>query len=147
MLLASTYAGIGFGNAGCHLPHAMSYPVSGLARSPIPHGISVIVNAPAAFRFTASASPQRHLQAAEILGADVSRSQPAEAGNILADRILGIMHDLGLPASLGALGYTTSDIPALTAGAVPQHRLTGISPRPVTADDLAELFAHSIDGL
>ena len=82
MLLAASYAGIGFGNAGVHLPHGMSYPVSGQVRdyrAPgyaadhplVPHGISVILNAPAVFRFTAAANPRRHLAAAEALGADV----------------------------------------------------------------------------
>lgn len=144
MLLASTYAGIGFGNAGCHLPHAMSYPVSGLAHSPIPHGISVIVNAPASFRFTAPACPERHLRIAEILSADIPRAHLADAGSILADRILDLMQALNLPLSLAAFGYTAADIPALVAGTLAQQRLTRLSPLFATPNDLANLFAISL---
>jgi hydroxyacid-oxoacid transhydrogenase len=155
MLLAASYAGIGFGNAGVHLPHGMSYPVSGHVRdyrAPgygvdhplVPHGISVVLNAPAVFRFTASADPGRHLAAAEALGADDRRRQAADAGEILADRITWFMQRLNVPNGLRAVGYTTSDIPALVEGTLPQHRVTKLSPRPAGPEDLARLFERAM---
>jgi hydroxyacid-oxoacid transhydrogenase len=155
MLLASSYAGVGFGNAGVHLPHGMSYPVSGMVASYrpkgyvvdhplVPHGISVILNAPAVFRFTASACPERHLRAAEVLGADTSRAKPADAGQILSDRITAIMERLKLPNGLSALGYRSQDIPALVEGTLPQHRVTKLSPRPAGQDELGKLFEDAM---
>jgi hydroxyacid-oxoacid transhydrogenase len=155
MLLAASFAGVGFGNAGVHLPHGMSYPVSGHVRSYrapgyhtehalVPHGMSVILNAPAVVRFTASASPERHLAAAGALGCDVSRARAADAGQILADKLLWFMQRLKMPNGLGAIGYSTSDIPALVEGTLPQHRVTKLSPRAAAADDLAALFESSM---
>ena len=156
MLLAASYAGVGFGNAGCHLPHGMSYPVSGNVRSfrmpgyeavdhaMVPHGVSVILNAPAVFRFTAQASPDRHLRAAQVLGADVSGARAADAGKILADRLASIMRVLEIPAGLRAVGYERGDIPMLVEGTLPQHRVTKLSPRPATADDLAAMFEEAL---
>jgi hydroxyacid-oxoacid transhydrogenase len=157
MLLAAAYAGIGFGNAGVHLPHGMSYPVSSQLRSYcapgypgdhplIPHGFSVILNAPAVFRFTASANPPRHLEAAGALGADVSRARPKDAGRILADRITWFMQRLNTPNGLRAIGYSSSDIPALVEGTLPQHRVTKLSPRPAGPDELAALFDDAMVG-
>jgi len=155
MLLAASYAGIGFGNAGVHLPHGMSYPVSGLVRDYrppgypvewplVPHGISVILNAPAVFRFTASASPERHLQAIGFLGVDVSQAKPADAGRILADCITSFMERLGIPNGLSAIGYTQEDIPALVRGTLPQHRVTKLSPRPVGEEELTSMFEEAL---
>ena len=157
MLLAASYAGVGFGNAGVHLPHGMSYPVSGHVKdfyAPgyssdhplIPHGVSVILNAPAVFRFTAAASPARHLQAAEALGADVTRAKEGDAGRILADRITWFMERLGVPNGLKAVGYSSADIPSLVAGTVPQHRVTKLSPRPAGPNELAALFEDAMVG-
>ena len=155
MLLAATFAGIGFGNAGVHLPHGMSYPISGRVRdyrAPgyavdhplVPHGVSVILSAPAVFRFTAPASPARHLQAAEALGVDISRRSLNDAGTILADRITWFMQRLGVPNGLRAVGCTSSDIPALVEGTLPQHRVTKLSPRPAGPEDLARIFEEAM---
>jgi hydroxyacid-oxoacid transhydrogenase len=155
MILAASYAGVGFGNAGVHLPHGMSYPVSGNVKSwvadgyskdhpLVPHGFSVILNAPAVFRFTASSSPSRHLHAAAALGANVSGVKPEDAGKVLADRITWFMQELRTPNGLKAIGYSPSDIPALVEGTLPQHRVTKLSPRPAAADDLARLFEDAM---
>ncbi len=155
MILAASYAGVGFGNAGVHLPHGMSYPVSGHVkqfRAPgypddhalVPHGISVILNAPAVFRFTAPANPARHLQAAEALGANVTGTNAADAGRILSDRITWFMERLRVPNGLKAVGYSSADIPALVEGTLPQHRVTKLSPRPAGPDELAALFEEAM---
>jgi hydroxyacid-oxoacid transhydrogenase len=104
----------------------------------------VILNAPAVFRFTASSDPQRHLKAAEILGVDTSRAKPADAGAILADALISIIRDLRIPNGLAELGYTSSDIPALVEGTLPQHRVTKLSPRPAGREELAGLFTESL---
>jgi hydroxyacid-oxoacid transhydrogenase len=155
MLLAAAIAGIGFGNAGVHLPHGMSYPVAGMVRdyrppgyetdhALVPHGTSVILNAPAVFRFTATACPERHLRAAEVLGADISRSQLDDAGEVLADRIVQFMQVLNQPNGLKAVGYTRDDVPALVEGTLPQHRVTKLSPRPAGREELTRLFEESM---
>ena len=155
MLLAAAYAGIGFGNAGVHLPHGMSYPVSGMVRSYnpagypadhpiIPHGMSVILNAPAVFRFTAPANPQRHLLGAQLMGVDISAVAEADAGAVLATAIISLMQQTGVPNGLGAIGFTKADIPKLVEGTLPQHRVTKLSPRPATAADLQTLFEDAL---
>jgi hydroxyacid-oxoacid transhydrogenase len=155
MLLAATLAGIGFANAGVHLAHGMSYPVSGMVRDYlpdgyeidhplVPHGMSVVLNAPAVFRFTAPANPQRHLEAAEALGVDVTGANPDDAGTILADRIIEFMRDLDIPNGLAAVGFTSDDIPNLVKGTVPQQRITQLAARPNDEEDLARMFEDAM---
>lgn len=155
MLLAASYAGIGFGNAGVHLPHGMSYPVSGMVQgflmpgyptshAMVPHGISVILNAPAVFRFTSRVRPSRHLEAAAALGADTDGVPEKDAGELLADTIIGFMRRLGVPNGLRELGYSAADIPRLVEGTLPQHRVTKLSPREFSNSDLAGMFRDSL---
>ena len=155
MLLAATFAGVGFGNAGCHLPHGMSYSVSGMIRdctvegypedhTIVPHGMSVVLNAPAVFRYTAPANPERHLKAAQFMGVDVSGADPMDSGDILANAIIDLIQKIHIPNGLRSLGYNESDSRTLAKGAMPQHRVINLSPRPVTENDLTQLFMDSM---
>jgi hydroxyacid-oxoacid transhydrogenase len=155
MMFAAMLAGIAFGNAGLHLPHAMSYAVSGLVREyhapqypgtePIvPHGMAVVLNAPSVFRFTAQACPERHLEAAKQLGADVTGASLDDAGEILAARIASFMRATGMPNGVGALGYTKRDLDALADGAFPQKSLVNNAPRETSREALRELFASAL---
>jgi hydroxyacid-oxoacid transhydrogenase len=156
VLLAATYAGIGFGNGGVHLAHGMSYPVSGMVRDYVPdnyppeeplvpHGMAVVLNAPAVFKFTASANPELHLYAAKLMGKDVSDARPEDAGEILASAVVELMQKVGMPNGLSALGYGPQDVDKMVAATLPQHRVTKISPRPAGAEDLKQLFLDSME--
>lgn len=155
MIIAATFAGIGFGNAGLHLPHGMSYPVSGMVRDFIPegypvdhpivpHGMSVVLNAPAAFRFTGPARPERHMEAARLMGVPVDNIRGKEAGDILADAVIDLMIKTGMPNGLKAVGYTEDDADKLVEGTLPQHRVTKLCPRPFTPEDLKSIFLDSM---
>jgi len=148
MLLASTFAGIGFGNAGVHLCHGMSYPISGLNYQKgryqhpgyevdhpiVPHGISVALTGPAVFSFTAPSSPDRHRAAAVIFnefqpdGIDTSRVSDADIGPLLHDRIARFLVGLDVPRGLKAIGYKDSDVNELVTGTLPQRRVLDLAP-------------------
>lgn len=156
MCLAATAAGVGFGTAGVHLPHGMSYPVAGNARGfqpdgypkdhpIIPHGLSVILNAPAVFRYTASANPMRHREAALLMGADVKDIDDEDTGEVLAAQIVQLLRDLDMPNGLSGVGYDASDIDAFVTGTLPQHRVTKLAPRPTGAEELRVLFQDSME--
>ena len=143
MLLAATLAGVGFGNAGVHLCHGMSYPISGLnpgkyqhpgyitedQKPLIPHGVSVAVTAPTVFQFTAASNPERHLIAAEAFGVDVGNVKRESAGEVLRDAIREFLDGLGgQPRGLSGLGFGKGDVDALVEGTVPQRRVLMLAP-------------------
>lgn len=151
MMLAATMAGVGFGSAGVHIPHACAYPIAGLkhefrpAGYPddhafVPHGFSVIVTAPGAFRFTYEAAPERHVHVASLLaGADAGDGPEA-----LPDALRTLMRDVGAPPGVAALGYGVEDVDDLVEGALRQQRLLAIAPREPGAEDLAWILRSSM---
>jgi len=155
LALAANYAGIGFGNAGVHIPHALAYPIAGLVRdyvpqgyrtrhAMVPHGMAVILTAPSAFRFTYTSAPERHLRAAELMGERVSGLSEAERREALPRALISLMRDTGIPNGLNAVGYTERDIPALVEGTLKQPRLLAGAPRSVGSADLDWILRDSM---
>jgi len=153
MAMAATFAGMGFGNAGVHIPHANAYPIAGqvkdfhpkdypAAEPMVPHGMSVALTAPEAFRFTFAAAPERHLRAARLLapGADT----PTDAAELLPTVLTELMRDIDIPNGVAAVGFDEGDVPDLVAGAMKQQRLLATCPLPVTEEDLAGVFTRSM---
>jgi hydroxyacid-oxoacid transhydrogenase len=153
MMLGASLAGVGFGSAGVHIPHACAYPIAGLKHEwqppgyptdhPfVPHGWSVIVTAPAAFRFTYDAMPERHKEVAELLnGGPISDADE----NTLPEILISLMKDVGAPSGVRELGYSEDDIDDLVDGAMKQQRLLVGSPKEVTEEDLAGILRESME--
>lgn len=151
MALAATVAGMGFGNAGVHVPHANAYPIAGRVKDfhpdgypddepMVPHGMAVSLTAPEAFRWTFEASPERHLKAAALLAPEHEHDGPAALPRVLAD----LMRDIGIPNGLAAVGYDDGDVDTLVEGAMKQQRLLATAPREVTEEDAAGILRRSL---
>ena len=153
LLLAASFAGMGFGNAGVHIPHACGYPIAGRVSSyrppdypqaepMVPHGESVALTAPAAFRFTFPTDPERHLRAGQLLDPNADRvKDPRER---LPQAIVALMRDIGVPNGIADVGYAHADIPDLVAGALKQQRILTMAPRDVMGEDLENIFSDSM---
>jgi alcohol dehydrogenase class IV len=155
MMYAAMLAGIAFNAAGCHLPHGLSYAVSGLVRdwhvpgypegkTLVPHGMAVVLNNPSVWRYTAPCSPERHLHGAHCLGARTDDARPGDAGEVLAGRVIELMRATNMPNGLTALGFDATHLDALAAGAEPQYRVIRNAPKDVSRDDLNSLFRAAL---
>jgi alcohol dehydrogenase class IV len=152
MALAATFAGLGFGNAGVHIPHANAYPVAGRVRDfhpqgypgeepLVPHGMEVSLTAPAAFRWTFDAAPERHLRAAQLLAPDGTHDGPEALPAVLTE----LMRDISIPNGLAAVGYGEDDVDDLVEGTMKQQRLLATAPRDVTAEEAAGILRGSLE--
>jgi alcohol dehydrogenase class IV len=152
MMLGATLAGIGFGAAGCHVPHACSYGIASVKHEWVPpgypddhpfvpHGFSVIVTAPATFRRTFDADPERHLKVASLLlGEDASDGD----AQTLPDALISLMRDIDVPSGVAAYGYGEEDVDALVESASKQQRLLVLSPVEMGPNDLAAIIRESM---
>ncbi|EYC17064.1 hypothetical protein Y032_0031g2255 [Ancylostoma ceylanicum] len=156
MLLASTFAGVGFGNAGVHICHGLSYPISSQGKSYfdkdypetkplIPHGLSVVTTAVADFEFLTASCPERHARAARQLGAEIpDNASDSYVAAKLCDEIRGFMRDFQVPNGLEAMGFKFSDIDKLSTAAVNSVVNIAITPKSVDREIISKIYEKSL---
>ncbi len=136
-----------------HIPHACAYPIASLKHEYVPpgypqdepfvpHGFSVIVSSPAAFRYTFEADPEKHRRAAELL---LGEPVPEANADTLPDALIDLMRDVGAPSGVAELGYEEEDVEQLVEGALKQQRLLVIAPREAGPNELGAIIRDSME--
>lgn len=155
LMWGASLAGMAFGNSGTHLAHAMSYGITHLMdnittegytmESPfIPHGISVVISAPAIFRYLGEGAPERHLQAAGFLAADCLDAGSEDAGEVVATRLIELMQNTQMPNGLNAVGFGSDDIQALARSSIRQTRAIHNAPKVANLTDMESIYAGAL---
>lgn len=81
------------------------------------------------FRFTGASNPQRHLDAAQAFGVDISNARAEDAGQLLGDALKEFLLRLGdQPRGIKDLGYGRGDIEGLIEATLPQRRVLMLAP-------------------
>jgi alcohol dehydrogenase len=154
MMLGASIAGIGFGHAGVHLPHAMAYPIAGMVEkwyppdydfgyAIVPHGISTAIPAAYAFRYLAKFYPERFAEVLRIMGIETS-NDPKEISETISEYYLHLLEDLSIPTKLRDIGFSESHLDKLVEGTLAQRRLLEQSPKRLSREELKKIFMEAI---
>jgi alcohol dehydrogenase class IV len=137
--LASTMTGIAFNMNANAIVHAASTPVT--AHHGVPHGVANAIFMPAGLDFLRPACEEKLRDVALALGEDVSGLPVEEAAVRGVEAVRELLRTVELPPTLRDFGLDPAelDIPTLVEDAMKSRNITN-NPRPVTRDDLAELY-------
>jgi alcohol dehydrogenase len=127
VMLAAHFAGGAIENSMLGAAHACANPIT--ARYGVVHGAAVGLSLPAVIRFNGAAVGGLY-------------DELAESGNgaeLLASLVENLLQQAGLPARLSEYAVPESDLPTLAQEAARQWT-ANFNPRPVTADDLLEIY-------
>jgi alcohol dehydrogenase class IV len=145
MLFGACLAGQAFANSPVAAVHALAYPLGGHFH--IPHGLSNALVLVQVMNFNLSHCADLYAELApsisDTISLDGSNQQIAKA---LIDFITSLIKQLKLPVSLAAMGVGETDINTLANDAMLQTRLLVNNPKPVTLDDVKQIYRQAHQG-
>lgn len=142
MLRASLYAGIGIGNAGTNIVHALAYPLQGQHR--VTHGVANSLLLPYGMEFNALSNLSKFASVAEALGEPIAGLSPRAAAARSTEACRLLSQDIGIPQTMGEVGIKPQDIEDLVDGAMKMTRLLVNNPRQVRPEDARAIFERAL---
>jgi lactaldehyde reductase len=137
MALAQYIAGMGFSNVGLGVDHSMAHTLS--AYYGMPHGKACATLLPTVMAYNAECTGEKYRDIADAFGVEGAYTMPLEearAAAVAAVKKLG--EDVGIEMSLKNV-VPMEDVDALSADALKDACTPG-NPRPVTVEDIKEMF-------
>jgi alcohol dehydrogenase class IV len=142
MLRASLYAGIGIGNAGTNVVHALAYPLQGQHR--VTHGVANSLLLPYGMEFNALSNLSKFANVAEALGEPIAGLSPRSAAARSTEACRQLSQDIGIPQTMREVGIKPQDIEDLVDGAMKMTRLLVNNPRQVRPEDARAIFERAL---
>ena len=137
MALASSEVAAAFSQTGLGMVHGFAHPVGAIGG--VAHGVANAVILPFVAAACAETDPAPFAALAHAAGLPVAGMAPPEAASALVAAISALSKRIGIPASLGALGFPRADLPAVLADAL-TYRNRAASPRAFTDAELGVLL-------
>lgn len=144
MLLASSLAGVAFGQSGAALTHSFGHTIGSIFN--IHHGLAVGLFIPYVFQYYQPVS-DRFLAICDVL--DIPAGEPRDRLDGMVEKVRALFAELAVPVSLADMGIGLADMDAKMATLV-QYTIEDIdtlfSPRPLTEADCERIFRHAHAG-
>jgi len=142
MARASMYAGIGIGNAGTNIVHALAYPLQGQHR--ITHGVANSLLLPYGMEYNALSNLSKFATVAEALGEPITGLSPRDAAARSTEACRLLSQDVGIPQKMHEVGIRPDHINDLVEGAMKMTRLWANNPRVVRPEDARAIFEKAL---
>ena len=141
MLLGSMLAGQAFANSPVASVHALAYPIGGHFH--IPHGLSNALVLPHVLRFNAVTAGHLYAEIAPYAFPNLAEIGVQARAELFAERMADLSQRCGLQQRLRDVGIPQDALTLLTDDAMKQTRLLVNNPRPMSRDDIFEIYRQA----
>lgn len=142
VMLGATYAGLAFGSAGTSAAHAIQYPIGALTSTA--HGLGIGILLPHTMDFNLPATAAEYAEIGRAIGVAQAEKTDEEAARTTIGAIRALFADIGIPASLRAIGINDQHIDDISTLSMNATRLVENNPRTLDPSAIKSILAEAM---